>query len=179
MKRMFLLLTAASIVTGAWLALGGWHPWRGNVAPRFERGSLRRCPGDRPDPWLQTMAVNGTLITVTQTDAGARAGADEPDAFTDLVLGCLTALGGETETLHEYLPNMNCELWLHNLAIVARNGDVRSSDALNAVPGLAELLDRGRPIDMNTAVWAGNVRGRPWDGRPPVCAAVRRVLTRT
>ena len=176
MKRVLLIvLVVGGLAAGGWVLLGGWHPWRGNVAPTFETASTTACNGD-PGGWITELRADGTIVAVTQSDVGARAGSDDPAAFATLVIDCLVQLGGERDDIAAYRANLRCEVWLHNLATVARNGDTERGAALRRVPGLDGLLDRGRPIDMNTNVWAGNTRGRPWDGRVSVCTAVERAL---
>jgi len=170
-----MLVVVVALGVGGWVLLGGWHPWRGNVAPSFEAASTRTCNGDSAG-WIAALRVDGATVAVTQTDVGARAGSDDPAAFAALVVNCMVQLGGDRTEIEEYRAQLQCEVWLHNLATVARNGDTERGAALRQVPGLDGLLDRGRPIDMNADVWAGNTRGRPWDGRVSVCTAVERAL---
>ncbi len=135
--------------------------------------SIASCSYDPSHELIDTISTTGSIITVTQSATGALAGSLDPQRFAEVVMSCFEEIEGRgVDSLRQFQEKLQCEAWLHNLATWAATGQSDLQRKLQSISSVATLLAHGSPIDMDIRVWAGEVRGKPWDGYPSTCRAV-------
>ena len=146
-------------------------------APNGTQSTLEGCSAAGADRYLSSIVTDGPIVQVFQTDQGAQWGARNWREFAVMTAVCISEVpGSRTQFLERYLKNLECELWVHNLVVAVANQPGRLGDTVRSSKVLRALAGRGRPVDMDLRVWAGELKGRPWDGKLGTCASLHQVL---
>ena len=114
------------------------------------------CPNDPNRQYISSIYTQDWVVIVDQTPAAYDYGVANPGAFADLVEECFESINGRMlSSLSSHRANLECELWVHNLAA-----------------DIGILVGRADPINMDVNHWV-NGTGNPWDGKVAVCNAIR------